>query len=207
MKRRAMPLPRIAIASAPALVIAAALSLAACDSQAPLETAPLHGAAIGGPFALTGADGEVRRWSDFEGKWRIVYFGFTYCPDICPTDVQRLSQGLAQFEKANPDLGAQVQPIFITIDPARDTPEVVGEFIANFHPRLIGLTGTEEQIAEVAMKFGVSYSRGPEKADGAYDVGHTNYTYLFAPDGSPVATLPTDLGAEAVAAELARWVR
>ena len=203
MKRRAMPLPRIAIIPA----LAAALALAACDSKAPLETAPLHGAAIGGPFALTGADGEVRRWSDFEGQWRIVYFGFTYCPDICPTDVQRLSQGLAQFEKAEPELGASVTPIFISVDPERDTPEVVGEFVSNFHPRLVGLTGTPEQIADVARKFGVSYSKGEKTADGAYDVGHTNYTYLFAPDGTPVATLPTDQGADAVAAELARWVR
>lgn len=203
MKRRAMPLPRLAIVPA----LAAALALAACDSQPPLETAPLHGAAIGAPFALTGADGEVHRWSDFDGKWRIVYFGFTYCPDICPTDVQRLSQGLSQFEKAEPELGAQVQPIFITIDPARDTPEVVGEFASNFHPRLIGLTGTEEQIAEVAKAFGVFYSRGEEGPNGAYLMNHSTTAYLFAPDGSPVAILPTDQGADAVAAELARWVR
>jgi len=198
-----MPLPRLAIVPA----LAAALALAACDSQPPLETAPLHGAAIGAPFALTGADGEVHRWSDFDGKWRIVYFGFTYCPDICPTDVQRLSQGLSQFEKAEPELGAQVQPIFITIDPARDTPEVVGEFASNFHPRLIGLTGTEEQIAEVAKAFGVFYSRGEEGPNGAYLMNHSTTAYLFAPDGSPVAILPTDQGADAVAAELARWVR
>ena len=205
MKRRAMPLPRTV--TAPILALAAALSLSACDDRPPLDTAPLHGAKIGGAFTLTDQTGEKRRWEDFDGQWRVVYFGFTYCPDICPTDVQRLSQGLAQFEEANPELGAEVTPIFVSVDPERDTPEVVGQFVSNFHPRLVGLTGTPEQIADAAMKFGVSYSRGPETADGAYDVGHSNYTYLFAPDGSPVATLPTDLVADAVAAEVARWVR
>ena len=205
MKRRAMPLPRTV--TPPILALAAALSLSACDDRPPLDTAPLHGAKIGGAFTLTDQTGEKRRWEDFDGQWRVVYFGFTYCPDICPTDVQRLSQGLTQFEEANPELGAEVTPIFVSVDPERDTPEVVGKFVSNFHPRLVGLTGTPEQIADAAMKFGVSYSRGPETADGAYDVGHSNYTYLFAPDGSPVATLPTDLGADAVAAELARWVR
>lgn len=205
MKRRAMPLPRTLARTLVAL--SAALALAACDSQPPLETAPLHGAAIGGPFALTGHDGEEHRWADYEGQWRIVYFGYTYCPDICPTDVQRFSQGLAQFEKAEPELGAQVQPIFITIDPARDTPEVLAEFVSNFHPRLVGLTGTPEQIEAVAKTFGVFYSRGREGEGGAYDMNHSNIVYLFAPDGSPVAILPASEGADAIAAELARWVR
>lgn len=205
MKRRAMPLPRTLARTLVAL--SAALALTACDSQPPLETAPLHGAAIGGPFALTGHDGEVHRWSDYAGEWRIVYFGYTYCPDICPTDVQRFSQGLAQFEKAEPELGAQVQPIFITIDPARDTPEVLAEFVSNFHPRLVGLTGTPEQIEAVAKTFGVFYSRGREGASGAYDMNHSNVVYLFSPDGAPVAILPASEGADAIAAELARWVR
>lgn len=204
MKRRAMPLPRTVFAP---FLAAAALSLSACDSQPPLNAAPLYGAAIGGPFALTGADGEVHRWADYEGQWRIVYFGFTYCPDICPTDVQRLSQGLAQFEQAEPELGASVTPIFISIDPERDTPQVVGEFASNFHPRLVALTGTPEQIAATAKAFGVFYSRGEEQPNGAYLMNHSNQAYLFAPDGSPVALLPTDEGSEAVAAELARWVR
>ncbi|WP_374408500.1 SCO family protein [Pelagerythrobacter sp.] len=201
-----MLLPRNAIAS---LFAAATLTLAGCggEQQPPLETAPLHGAAIGGPFTLTAADGQQRRWADFEGQWRIVYFGFTYCPDICPTDVQRLSQGLGLFEKEHPELGAQITPIFISIDPERDTPGVVGQFVSNFHPRLVGLTGTPEQIAATAKAFGAFYSRGEEGANGAYLMNHSNQTYLFAPDGSPVALLPTDEGAEAVAAELARWVR
>lgn len=192
-----------------AAMAALALSTAGCNSDRgpPLEQAPLHGATIGGPFELTGTDGKTVRWSDFAGKYRIVYFGFTYCPDICPTDVQRLSQGLSQFEQAEPDLGAKVQPIFITIDPERDNQAVVAEFTANFHPRLIGLTGSPEQIKAAADAFRVFYSKGETPASGNYLMEHSAIAYLFGPDGQPIATLPTDLGADAVTEELAKWVR
>jgi protein SCO1/2 len=206
MKRHAMPHPKVCIVRL-ALALLAALALPACDEAAPLDSAPLHGAAIGGDFALVGQDGKVHRWSDFEGQWRIVYFGYTYCPDICPTDVQRFSQGLEEFARDHPKLAANVQPIFVTVDPARDTPEVLGQFVSNFHPRLLGLTGTPEQIADAAKKFGVYYSRGREGAGGSYEMNHSSTTYLFDPAGDPVAILPTDKGADAVAAELARWVR
>ncbi|MXO67271.1 redoxin domain-containing protein [Altererythrobacter marinus] len=207
MKRRAMPLPIMPSLRRAALALAGALALTACDSQPTLESAPLHGAAIGGPFALTGQDGAVHRWADYDGQWRIVYFGYTYCPDICPTDVQRLSQGLMQFEDANPQRGAGVQPIFITIDPARDTPDTLAQFASNFHPRLVALTGSEDEIAQTAKAFGVYFSRGREGEGGAYDMNHSNIAYLFAPDGAPVAILPTSEGADAIAAELDRWVR
>lgn len=172
-----------------------------------MEEAPLYGATIGGPFELTGAGGKTVRWSDFDGQYRIVYFGYAYCPDICPTDVQRMSQGLRQFEQKEPDLGAKVQPIFITIDPERDTAAVVAEFIANFHPRLIGLTGTPDQIKAAADAFRVFYSKGETPESGNYLMDHSAITYLFGPDGKPIATLPTDLGGDAVAEELAKWVR
>jgi len=192
-----------------AAMAALSVSLAGCNSPAgpSIEEAPLSGATIGGPFELTGTDGRTVRWSDFDGQYRIVYFGYTYCPDVCPTDVQRMSQGLQQFEQANPGLGAQIQPIFITIDPERDNRQVVGEFVGNFHPRLIGLTGTPEQIKSAAKAFAIPYSKGEVPESGNYLMEHYVITYLFGPDGQPIATLPTDLGADAVAAELARWVR
>jgi protein SCO1/2 len=193
-----------------ALVAALALTAAGCSpgaNQPPLEQAPLAGAAIGGDFTLTGEDGQPVSWSDFKGKWRVVYFGFTYCPDICPTDLQRSSQGLKLYAKDHAALAAKIQPVFITIDPERDTPEVVAEFTDAFSQDLIGLTGTPEQIAPVAKAFGVYYAKGEATADGAYMMDHSNVTYLFDPDGNPVAMLPTDQGAEAIAAELAKWVR
>lgn len=208
MNLRAMPHTLKHICSA--IIAAAVISLAGCNSASsgpPIEEAPLYGASIGGPFELMDTHGKPVRWSDFGGQYRIVYFGYAYCPDICPTDVQRMSKGLLEFEKAEPSLAAKVQPIFITIDPERDNQAVVGEFISNFHPRLIGLTGTPEQIKSTADAFRVFYSKGEVPESGNYLMEHSNITYLFGPDGGPIATLPTDLGADAVAADLAKWVR
>ena len=168
---------------------------------------PLAGADIGGEFELTSSAGKTVRWSDFKGKYRIVYFGYAYCPDICPTDVQRMTQGLKQFAKDQPDLAKQIAPIFITVDPERDTPEVVGEFTSAFSDALIGLTGTPEQIAAAAKAFRVAYSRGQELDNGGYLMDHQTITFLFDPDGNPLSMLPTDQGADAVEQEIAKWVK
>ncbi len=186
----------------------AALSLASCGAEPEQrEEPPLAGATIGGEFELVSETGETVKFSDFDGQYRTVYFGYAFCPDICPTDNQRAMAGLKAFEKAEPALGAKIQPLFISIDPERDTEEVVAEFTDAFHPRLIGLTGSPEQIADAAKTFAVYYSRGDDAPGGGYLMDHSNVTYLFGPDGLPIATLPTDLGAEAVAEELAKWVR
>lgn len=206
MNRRAMS----TTIRAAALSTLLALALAACSggpAQPPLDQAPLAGAAIGGDFTLTGEDGKPVSWTDFNGKWRVVYFGFAYCPDICPTDLQRSSQGLKLYAKDHAALAAQIQPVFITIDPERDTPAVVAEFTDAFSPDLLGLTGTPEQIAAAAKAFGVYFAKGEVNEQGAYMMDHSNVTYLFDPQGNPIAMLPTDQGAEAVAAELAKWVR
>lgn len=200
MNRRAMTI-RIA------LFAALALFLSACGSQsAPSEEPPLAGAAIGGPFTLTDKTGNQVTWDDFAGKWRIVYFGFTFCPDACPLDVQTMMQGFNRFAKDSPALADQVQPIFITIDPARDTPAKVGEFAAAFSPRLIGLTGTPQQVEAAAKAFVAYYAKGEETA-GGYLMDHSRNATLFDPQGKPVALLPIDQGAEATAAELAKWVK
>ncbi len=187
-------------------LVAALLALAACQ-DAPPEQPPLAGAAIGAEFTLTGEDGDPVSWSDFDGQYRTLYFGYTYCPDVCPVDTQRAMAGLKAFEQANPELGAQIQPLFVSVDPARDTPAVLAEFTDSFHPRLVGMTGTKEQIDAVTEAFAAVYSIEEPNEAGGYLVGHTNITYLFGPDGAPLATLPTDLGPEAVAEELAKWVR
>jgi len=197
MNHRAMPRFPIAFAL---------LLLAACQ-PAPVEEPPLAGADIGGEFTLTDQMGRERHWSDFRGKYAVVYFGYTYCPDICPTDVQRTAQGLRTFAKAHPDEAARVRQIFITVDPERDTQAVVGEFASAFGKDIVGLTGTPEQVAAAAKAFRVFYSKGKVEDGGAYLVDHSTVTYLFDPKGAPVATLPTDQGADAVAAELAKWVR
>ncbi len=193
------------------LTLIAALSLplasAACDAPAGSSAAapPLAGAAIGGPFTLVDKDGRTVRWNDFAGKWRIVYFGYTFCPDACPTDVSVMMRGFAAFDKAQPDLAKDVQPIFITIDPARDTPQAVGEFSAAFSPRLLGLTGTPAQVDQAAKAFRAYYARGQEST-GGYLMDHSRVAYLMDREGRPVSMLPVDKGPDAVAAELAKWV-
>lgn len=189
-----------------ALLLAGAIALSACNAAAPAAEPPLAGATIGGDFALTASDGRTVRWDDFAGKYRIVYFGYAYCPDICPTDMQRVAQGLKVLKANDPAKAAMIQPIFITIDPERDTPAVVGEFAAAFSPDIIGLTGTPDQIAAAAKAFKVFFAKGEAVAGGGYLVDHSNIVYLFGPKGEPLATLPVDQGADAVAAELDKWV-
>lgn len=191
-----------------ALTAGAALFLAACSpGEVDYGEPPLAGSTIGGDFELIDKDSKTVRWNDFEGKYRIVYFGYAYCPDICPTDVQRTIQGLNQFAEIESELAANIQPMFVTIDPERDTPEVVGEFANAFSEDLIGLTGTPEQIAAAAKTFAVFYSKGQVSDNGGYLMDHSNVAYLFGPSGNPLATLPKDRGADAVALELAKWVR
>jgi protein SCO1/2 len=212
MNRRAMThrfaIP-VRILAAPILAILAPLALAACGSgaEAPVasERPPLEGAAIGGPFNLVDKDSKPVTWDSFKGKYRVVYFGYTFCPDACPTDVQQLIQGFAAFEKTDPQRAAKVQPVFITIDPQRDTPEVVGQWTAAFSPSLIGLTGTPEQVKVAAKAFASYYSKGEETA-GGYLMDHSRIAYLMDPDGKPLSMLPVDKGGPAVAAELGKWV-
>ncbi len=191
-----------------AILSLAIFTLAACSAGGgTADEPPLAGASIGGDFTLTDQTGKTRTWSDFRGKYALVYFGFTYCPDICPTDMQRTAQGLRELAKADPAAAAKVQHIFISVDPERDTPEVVAEFVAAFGKNIVGLTGTPEQIDAAAKAFKVFHSKGDKEPGGAYMVNHSNVTYLFDPAGKPLATLPTDQGAAAVAQELAKWVR
>jgi len=181
------------------------LALAACSGNA--AEPPLKGTAIGGPFTLTDQDGRQIGDDAFSGSYRILYFGFSNCPDVCPTDLLQIGQGLRRFERTDPARAARVQPIFITIDPERDTPAVLKQYVAAFHPRLIGLTGTPQQIARVAKSFGVYYAKMPSGGAGGYAMNHSRQALLFGPKGEPITLLPQEKGAEAIAAELDRWVR
>jgi protein SCO1 len=182
------------------------LALVACGSESP-QTAPLAGARMGGPFTLTNQDGQRVSDTAFAGRYRLVYFGYTFCPDVCPVDVQKLMTGLKRFEAQDAARAAKVQPIFITVDPARDTPAALKAFVRAFHPRLIGLTGSETQIKTVSAAYGVYYERHAPDADGGYSVDHSATAALYGPKGEPVALLPHDQGPDAVAATLAEWVR
>jgi protein SCO1/2 len=193
------------IRTAFATLSAAALLLAGCSpAEAP---PPLAGARIGGPFTLTDQNGRTVRDTDFAGKYRLVYFGYTYCPDVCPTDLQKVGQALRTLDKSDPALAAKLVPIFITVDPERDKPEVIKQFVANFHPRMIGLTGSPEAIAATAKAYGIQYSKQPPAAGGGYLVDHVAITYLMGPKGEPIAFFSRDMTPDAIVAELKRWVR
>jgi protein SCO1 len=167
----------------------------------------LAGAALGGPFTLINQDGQTVREADFAGRWRLIYFGYGFCPDVCPTDLALLGRGLKAFEASDPARGRRVAPIFITIDPTRDTPAVLKPYVAAFHPRLVGLTGTTAQIAAVTKSYGV-YAKRMETGDPEnYLMDHSAMVYLFGPDGRAIAFLPHQgLSAAAVTNLLATYV-
>lgn len=187
-----------------------AVMLAACSPGAGgADTArpPLAGARIGGPFTLTNQDGKRVSNADFAGQYRIYYFGYTYCPDVCPVDVQNIALAMHSLEKSDPALAARVVPIFITVDPARDTPAVLKQFVTAFHPRLVGLTGSPAEIKAVKDEFAIYSQAQPKRPDGGYIVDHSRLAYLFGPDGKPLALLPQDKTPAEIVAELKRWAR
>lgn len=198
---------RHAMIKAVSSTLAALALLSACDAPTAetQDQPPLAGAAIGGPFELVNAKGETVHWADFDGKYRMIYFGYAYCPDVCPFDVQRMMRGYEKVKADNPELAAQIAPIFVTIDPERDTPQVVGEFTSAFSEDLIGLTGTPEQVDQAAKTFAVYYAKGEANEAGGYLMDHSRSAYLMDRDGKPLALLPVDQSGEAVAAEIEKW--
>ena len=134
---------------------------------------------IGGPFALTDQHGERRTEKDFEGQFKLIYFGFTHCPDVCPTELQAMTAALESLGSA----AERVTPIFITIDPERDTVEQMRAYAAHFHPRLVALTGTEAEIAAVAKAYRIYYARVEDESASDYMMDHSSIIYLMGPDG------------------------
>ncbi len=189
------------------LALFAPLALIACSPggapQAP-QRPPLEGARIGGPFALTDQDGKPITEAAFAGRYRIMYFGYTFCPDVCPVDVQNIGAAMKLLDKSDPALSAKIVPVFVTVDPARDTPAVVKQFVSAFHPRMVGMTGSEAEIARVAKEYGVYFKRGAGTA-GGYMMDHSRQAYLMAPDGKPLALLPQEGPPQAIVDEIKRW--
>ncbi|MCA9981819.1 MAG: SCO family protein [Anaerolineales bacterium] len=176
--------------------------LAGCGATATPEPHEFAGAVVTNPqpapdFTLVSADGPVNL-SDYEGKYIYLYFGYTFCPDVCPATMNELA-------KMTEQLGADaenVQVIMITVDPARDTAELLRDYMAFFDPSFIGLTGTEEEIAAVANTYGVFYEAHEGSAESGYLVDHSTRTYLFSPERVPIVAYPFDVSAEAMAEDL-----
>ncbi len=185
-------------------VLLAPFTLIACSPAQTPTRPPLEGARIGGPLALTDQNGRPFSDTALAGKYRIVYFGYTFCPDVCPVDVQNIGAAMKLLDQSDSSLGQRIVPIFVTVDPARDTPAVLKQFVSAFHPRMIGLTGTPEQIAAVAKEYAIYYKRG-EGTAGGYMMDHSRQAYLMSPDGKPLALLPQEGPPQAIADEITRW--
>ena len=171
----------------------------------PLVRAANSPVTIGGPFTLTSPDGTPVTEQIYRGKWLLVYFGFTSCPDTCPTALLEVAAALTRL---GPDAD-KLQPLFITVDPQRDTPAVMGNYTQSFDPRIVGLTGTPQRIAAVAREYGVYYAprqNGPSADD--YVMDHSTYLYLMDAEGKFVrgfdADTPGERIAEAVRGAMAR---
>ena len=193
----------------PKLLAAAAIGLAVLTGcQSDPGPVPLEGARMGGPFNLTDQNGRPFSSTELAGKYPIVYFGYTFCPDVCPVDMALINAALRQFEQSDPDRAAKVVPVFITTDPQRDTPDVLREFAGRFHPRTVALTGSPEDLARVARSYGVYASRRTTgEGEDAYLVDHSRQLTLFGPEGQPIMLLPEDQGPAGIVEALDRWVR
>jgi protein SCO1/2 len=153
-------------------------------------------ALVGGPFELTAHTGARVSDKDLEGKYLLISFGFTYCPDVCPAELQVISAALDHLG----DKGKDIQPIFITIDPERDTAEALSKYMPNFHPRYLGLTGSLEEIDKVAKAYRVYYAKGKEAGEGDYLMDHSSIIYLMDKQGTFLKHFSYGTDAKALAA-------
>jgi cytochrome oxidase Cu insertion factor (SCO1/SenC/PrrC family) len=177
------------------LSVAAGLLLAGAgwSSQTPEETSAArlmddlmwNRGPIGGPFSLVDQTGKSRTDEDFRGKLLLIYFGYSYCPDVCPTDLQQIGLAVDQLDAA----AGAVQPLFITVDPERDTAAHLAEYVPMFHPRLIGLTGSAEQIRRVAGAYKVYYAKYPPGSPD-YVIDHSSFIYLVDENGKYIGFFP-----------------
>jgi cytochrome oxidase Cu insertion factor (SCO1/SenC/PrrC family) len=147
---------------------------------------------IGGPFALTDQHGTRRTDTEFRGKLMLVYFGFTFCADVCPTDLLQMALAVDQLGKA----GETVQPVFITVDPERDTSEHLNQYMPLFHPRFVGLTGDAVAIRAAASAYRVYYKRVEWEDRSGYTVDHSGFIYLIGRDGEYIGFFPPGTSAE-----------
>jgi protein SCO1 len=189
-----------ALSAAPLIIGIVVAPLGAQPSSQGNAAAAVPG--IGGHFMLATPEGRAVTDRSFPGKWLLVYFGYTFCPDACPTALNALGNALDELGP----LAAKVQPIFITVDPERDTPQVITDYIKAFDPRIVGLSGAPEQIAAAAKEFRVYYEVRPLGND-EYAFDHSSFIYVFNPRGQVVELLTGNLPGRSMAEELRRLIR
>lgn len=184
-KDRSLKANRNSVLAILAVVLVAALAI---GSRLMVWSGGDHAAAtIGGPFTLVNGDGKTVTDADFRGKWMLIYFGYTFCPDVCPTALSAVAGAMDKLTPAELD---KLIPVFITVDPSRDTPPVMKDYAAAFHPKMVGLTGSDEQLAQVMKAYKVYGAKAKGGDPTAYTVDHSSILYLVGPDGRFVAHFP-----------------
>ncbi len=157
---------------------------------------------FGGPFELIDQQGQTRWDTDFRGRFMLIYFGYTFCPDICPTHLQNMSEALDEIGP----LAAKLAPIFVTVDPARDNVDTLKGYVAAFHPQLIGLTGSEAQIRKIALAYRLHRVKVVGESSDDYLVSHATTMFLMGPDGKFVTLFPHNTPVDAIAKTLRKYL-
>lgn len=192
----------LAIALAGLLVVAAGVLLALALREGPRGAAGTAlASAIGGPFHLIDQNGKPVSDADLKGKWQLVFFGYTHCPDTCPTALNEISLALDQLGKKRQD----VEVVFISVDPERDTPDVLKSYVQSFDAPIIALTGSPDAVKQAAKAYRVFYAKHP-RPDGDYDMDHSAVIYVMNPEGRFTATFTPDSTADAIAQRLQKLI-
>lgn len=192
-------MPRIAFVVLAAIAVVAAMTagrfMMADDSQSQASRVN-----IGGPFTLTDHTGKRVTQKDFEGKYMLIYFGYTFCPDVCPTSLSIMSEAL---DMLSPEQLAKVTPVFVSVDSDRDTPEVLASYVPHFHEKMVGLSGSKAEIKTVTRAYKSYFAKvNEDDPDGNYTMDHSSVTYLMGPDGAYVAHFSHGTKSDKMAARL-----
>lgn len=186
------------------VLVALFVALAACDGGGPrFNNVDITGASYARDFRLADPGGRTRTLADFRGKLVVVFFGFTQCPDVCPTTLA----DMAEVKKRLGADGDKLQVIFVTLDPERDTPQVLGEYVPGFDPTFVGLRGTPEETAAIAREFKVFYQKVPGRTETSYTLDHTAGSYVFDREGRVRLFLRHAGGVEPIVADLRTLLR
>lgn len=153
------------------------------SEQKPQQASVKSSVPIGGAFSLIDDEGAGRTHLDYLGKYSLFYFGYTFCPDVCPLDLQKISLSLTKLDEEGFDI-SQINPIFITVDPERDTPEIMNEYLESFHPNIIGLSGSLGDVKAAASAYRVYFAKGQVNGDGSYLMDHSSIIYLMDKNGN-----------------------
>jgi protein SCO1/2 len=171
------------------------------------NTSSSGAARIGGPFALTDQHGRARSDRDFRGRYLLIYFGYTYCPDVCPTSLTTMTAALERLAGSDEALARQVVPLLITVDPERDTVEALAAYATHFHESLVALTGTPAQVAAAAEAYRVYYAKAEDPSAGTYLMDHSTFIFLMGPDGRYLTHFAPGVTPEAIAEALKAHAR